>query len=157
MLETAKERQEYFLQSQGEVPDRIYLVSDVDKFMGQLLEIRPICEVLNIQLIISNPCFELWLYYASCSKKIDNFPFPEDMSQMSQVFKTWTGPLNLDPRKAIPKIQQNIANAAKSYEEDEYHIPKLFSTSMFRLAGDLLPLIDKELEQWRNDKEQKKA
>ena len=56
-------------------PDKFYLVSDVDHFINDLLRIKPKCEREGFKLIISNPCFEIWLYYAYKSTKLD-FPIP---------------------------------------------------------------------------------
>jgi hypothetical protein len=54
-------------------------------------------------------------------------------------------------------IEQNIKNAQIHYEEDENGIPKLFSTNMFALAEEILPLIDSELKKVIAENEQKKS
>ena len=51
----------------------------------------------------------------------------------------------MNPKKALFDIKSAIDHAEKHYEKDDNGIPKLFSTNMFVLASQLLPLIDEEL------------
>jgi hypothetical protein len=144
LLETAKYKQKHYQLSQEDKPDKIFIVSDVDHFMSELLRIKPECENLNIQLIISNSCFEVWLY----KNKPDDFKIPEDYLKISQSFKTYLGNKvkgGLDSRKAILDISANIQNAEINYHEDKNGIPLLFSTNMFILAKALLPFIVEKL------------
>jgi hypothetical protein len=156
LLETAKHKQNHYQSSQEEEPDSIFIVSDVDHFMSELLRIKPECEKLNIPLIISNSCFEIWLYYAYYdNNQIKAFPVPADKLKISKKFRQWM-PSNINPATAILNIEQNIENARACYEEDENGIPELFSTNMFRLAESLLPLIENELSAVIAENEQKK-
>ena len=41
--------------------DSINLVTDVDEFYDQIILRNPDCEKNHLNLVISNPCFELWL------------------------------------------------------------------------------------------------
>lgn len=129
------------------IDDSIYLVADVDEFMDVLLQIRPLCIKENFRLIISNSCFEVWLYF-SCRSDIPDFPIPERIETLSWRFKEWLPTVihgGINPTKAIFSLQQNIDNAKVNYKEDENGIPTLFSTNMFVLAEALLPLIEGEL------------
>lgn len=156
LLETAIYKQEHYKTSQENKPDEIYIVSDIDDFMSELLEIKPNCENLNIPLIISNSCFEIWLYYAYFDfEQIIAFVVPENKLQISKSFRRWM-PSSINPVKAIFNIEQNIKNAKIHYEEDENGIPKLFSTNMFVLAEKILPLIDSELKKLIAKNENKK-
>jgi hypothetical protein len=150
MLNLAKYKKEHFLSSQQintENPDRIYLISDVDEYMGELLEIKPECKKEQLHLIISNSCFEVWLYYA-CRSTTPTFPIPEKIETISWKFKEWLPTIikgGINPTKAVFNIHQNIESAKANYKEDAHGIPELFSTNMFELANDLLPLIEPEL------------
>jgi hypothetical protein len=149
LLETAKYKQKNYQSSQENEPDKIFIVSDVDHFMNELLRIKPECEKLNIQLIISNSCFEVWLYYGKFKNKPDDFKIPEDYLKISQSFKTYLGNKvkgGLDARKAILDISTNIQNAEINCHEDNNGIPLLFSTNMFILAKALLPFIHEEIQ-----------
>jgi hypothetical protein len=149
LLETAKYKQGHYQTSQEDEPDKIFIVSDVDHFRSELLRIKPECKKLNIPLIISNSCFEVWLYYGKFDHKPIDFKPPDNAKKTSQSFKTYLGNKikgGIDPRKAIFDIFANIQNAKANYEEDASGIPKLFSTNMFLLAEFLLPFIQQELQ-----------
>jgi hypothetical protein len=144
LLEVAKYKQEHYQSSQEKEPDKIYIVSDVDHFISELLRIKPECEKLNIHLIISNSCFEVWLYYAYF-KEITEFVIPGNKLKISRNFRQWM-PHSINPTQAIFKIHTNIFNAKANYVEDTNGIPALFSTNMFLLAEALLPFIKDELD-----------
>ena len=148
MLETALLKQQHYKSSQTDIPDKMFIVSDVDHFYNDLLRIKPKCENSDISLIISNSCFEIWLYYGKFSDKPSDFVIPDNHLKISQFFKTYLGDKvkgGANPKDAIFDIFVAIKNAKDNYEEDDYCLPKLFSTNMFLLAEDILPLIDKEL------------
>ncbi|MDR2907179.1 MAG: RloB family protein [Bacteroidales bacterium] len=158
LLQTAKYKQEHYRTSQGNKPDQIYIVSDVDHFINDLLRIKPECQKHGIQLIISNPCFEIWLYYGRFDVKPTNFSIPADQLKISQSFKSYLNKEvkgGIDPTKAIFDIRKNIQNAKMTYVVAENGIPELFSTNMFILAEELWPLIEDELKKLMAEKEQK--
>ena len=97
--------------------------------------------------------FEIWLFYGKEENPPTDFPVPTDRLKISQAFKTYLGTKvkgGVNPKKALYDIKSAIGHAKKHYEEDNNGIPKLFSTNMFVLASQLLPLIDEEL--FYNDK-----
>ena len=149
MLELAQYKKARYDSSKStdEEPDKIYLISDVDHFMSELHKIKPICNSEGFRLIISNSCFEVWLYYAYCDTA-PAFSLPTDPLKTSSKFKGWLPSAirgGVKTTRAILNIYQNIVNAKKNYKEDENGIPVLFSTNMFELALDLIPLIEPEL------------
>lgn len=149
LLEVAKYKQEHYKTSQEAEPDKIFIVSDVDHFMVELLRIKPECEKLGVYLIISNSCFEIWLYYGKFNTKPTDFEIPDDTLKISKSFKKYLGGKvkgGVNPKKAIFDISVNIRNAKANYEEDKSGIPELYSTNMFVLAEHLLPLIEDELK-----------
>jgi len=87
------------------------------------------------------------LYYAYIDV-IPNFPIPSDYLKISIKFKGWLPSVirgGIKPEKAILFIYQNIENAKKNHKVDANGIPALFSTNMFELAQDLVPIIEPEL------------
>ena len=149
LLEIAKYKQEHYKTSQESTPDRIFIVSDIDHFYNDLVRISHECKEKDILLIISNPCFEIWLYYGKIPNKPTDFIIPEDHLKISKSFKTYLGEKvkgGINPKTAIFDVYEAIDNAKKNYEEDEKGIPKLFSTNMFVLAEELLPWIDSVLK-----------
>lgn len=161
LLDYAKERRDYYAKSESEEnPDKVYLLSDVDHFECELRYIAPKCVQENFTLIISNPCFEIWLYYGRSSKPLSDFHIPEDKRKMSKALK---GYLNdkvaggIRPNEALFDVEVAIQNAKSSYRHDADKFPSLFSTNMFVLAEEILPLIQKELESWKKESESRKA
>jgi hypothetical protein len=149
MYELAKYKKAHYATSRNQdaEPDKIYLISDVDHFINELLRIKPKCIDDGFHLIISNSCFEVWLYYAY-RDVIPSFPLPTNPLKISGKFKGWLPSVisgGINTRKAILSIYPNIENAKKNYKEDKDGIPMLFSTNMYLLAENLLPLIEPEL------------
>lgn len=146
-----------------EHPDSFYFIVDVDDFRGELLEIKPKCEKIDLNLIISNPCFEVWLYYSERSDKFESFPYPtEDNPQLSQNVKFWLGNESgikggIKTTKAIFNIRRNIENARNNYDIDNDGIPSLFSTNMFELAEEILPYIEDDLKNAKALSDEKKS
>jgi hypothetical protein len=149
LLETAKNKQERYRTSQEDEPDKIFIVSDVDHFINDLLRIKPECEKSAIKLIVGNPCFEIWLYYGKFGEKPIDFIIPQKRLEISKLFKAYLNRKvkgGINPITAIFDIETAIQNAENIYEEDENGIPKLFSTNMFQLAEQIFPFIKTELE-----------
>lgn len=149
LLEIAKSKLEHYKSSETKIaPDDYFLLSDVDHFRNDLIRIKPDCKILGLNLIISNPCFEVWLYYSKRGDKFLGFNIPQNYLKISSALKTFV-PTKIeggcDPRKAIFDIQNNIQNAKTNYLEDSDGIPKLFATQMYILAEKILPYISEGL------------
>ena len=149
LLQIAIDKKEYYAtSSQEDAPDHLFIISDIDHFYNDLVRIQPQCSKEHIGLIMSNPCFEIWLYYGKEEEPPNDFVAPMDKLKISQAFKTYLGTKvkgGVNPKKALYDIKSAIDHAKKHYEKDDKGIPKLFSTNMFVLASELLPLIDEEL------------
>ena len=138
---------EYQESASKENTDSYFLLTDVDHFEHFLPEMQQDCAASDITLIISNSCFEVWLYYAEKSSRPLDFVIPQNKLEISSAFKTWANTQikgGLKPTKAIFNIEQNIANAKRNYVE-ENGFPTLFSTQMFRLAEQMLPYVKEGL------------
>lgn len=134
---------EYQDSANEENPDSYYLLTDVDHFESFLPEMKEECGKNGIELIISNSCFEVWLYYSEKTDRCVGFSIPDDKDKISSAFKTWANKAikgGLKPTKAILYIEQNINNAKNNYSENN-GMPSLFSTQMFRLAEKMLPFV----------------
>ena len=149
---------EYQESASKENTDHYFLITDVDHFEQFLPAMQQECNASNIELIISNSCFEVWLYYAEKSNRPLDFVIPQNKLEISSSFKTWANAQikgGLKPTKAIFNIGQNIANAKNNYVE-ENGFPTLFSTQMFRLAEQMLPFVNDGLEQLRSEIERRR-
>lgn len=134
---------EYRESASVENPDSYWLLTDVDHFEQFLAKMKNECDANGIELIVSNSCFEVWLYYSERSDRCDGFEIPTEKDKISSSFKTWANTQirgGLKPRKAILKIEHNIVNARANYLE-ENGFPILFSTQMDRLAEKMLPFV----------------
>ena len=149
LLQIALDKKEYYAtSSQEDAPDHFFIISDIDHFYNDLVRIQPLCSKEHIDLIMSNPCFEIWLYYGKEKEPPNDFVAPTEQLKISQAFKTYLGTKvkgGVNPKKALFDIKLAIEHAEEHYKEDDKGIPKLFSTNMFVLASQLLPLIDEEL------------
>ena len=126
--------------------DKFYLVADVDDFVQELKCVHGVCRMQGFHLVISNPCFEVWLYYSKWNTKPD-FVCPADPLKTSQAFKYYLGTKGgIDPRKAIYQVKENIANAKSNFERKDEVFPQFLSTNMFELMEAVLPFIERELE-----------
>ncbi len=150
LLAVAREKKKYYATSQSEEnPDKIFLVSDVDDFYIELKEILPECITEKLSLIISNPCFEIWLYYGKCQPPLQDFTIPSNPLKTSQALKRYLNEKvkgGINPKWAICDVETATRNAENAYSEDKNGLPTLFSTNMFVLTEELLPLIQRGLD-----------
>ena len=103
----------------------------------------------KLSLITSNPCFEIWLYYGKCQPPLQDFIIPSDPLKMSQALKRYLNEKvkgGINPKWAICDVETATRNAKKAYSEDNNGLPTLFSTNMFVLTEELLPLIQRGLD-----------
>lgn len=120
--------------------DKVYLLTDVDEYYEQLVGIvGKQSEEDSGQWIISNPCFEIWLYYCFANNPCDDLSVLEtlDTKKRSKELKRLGNKKvngGLDPRKAFEKMKEGIEHSSEHYKEDENSIPCLFSTQMHIMA-----------------------
>ena len=129
--------------------DKVFLLSDVDEFYEQLVRIlESHGEEDQGEWIISNPCFEIWLYYCFCDKPLEDLAsiIPLSRKQRSQELKHLghnivTGGLN--GIKAFEHMQAGIAHSIRNYAEDSNAIPVLFATQMHKMAQFLIDTMNR--------------
>lgn len=142
-----------------EQPDDYYVVTDVDVFMPHIIAFKPRLESQGIKMMVSNPCFEVWLYYSRRSDKFEGFVAPANPEALSSAVKKFvhmqTGGVN--PTKALYDIDTSIENARATYAEDANAIPALFSTNMYVLAERIQPLLQDGLAVLRKQDEERIA
>ena len=120
--------------------DKVFLLSDVDEFYGQLSEILSSkADDDSGCWIISNPCIEIWLYYCyrnepetdlACIEKLPESERSKRLKSLgNEIIK---GGFNFD--YAFEHLPEGIEHSEEHYEEDEKGIPVIFATGMYRLA-----------------------
>lgn len=134
--------------------DKVYLLSDVDEFYDQLVKI--INERSNSdvgQWIISNPCFEIWLYYCFKNEPLTDLSCIEPLSvdKRSQKLKQ-LGEIvvngGFNPCLAFERMADGISNSLEHYAEDEHSIPVLFATQMHQMAQYLIDTMNRNANEY---------
>ena len=148
-----------------EAMDKIFLLSDVDEFYDQLLKIgKDAVAGDQGQWIISNPCFEIWLYYCYLNNpEIDladlkSLTVAEKSKKLKQLGQTVV-PGGLNPYLAFERINAGIKNSKPYYDIDANGIPVLFATQMYEMAQYLIDAMNcnnneyielvKQKKEWR--------
>lgn len=135
--------------------DKVFLLSDVDEFYEQLVKIRENhhSDEDTCQWIISNPCFEIWLYYCFCNKPEEDLASikPLTPNKRSQALKhlghtVLAGGLN--SVKAFEHMQEGIVHSISHYAEDDNAIPVLFSTQMQMMAQFLIDTMNRNQDEY---------
>lgn len=152
-----KIKEDYLSGASPEMPDSYYLITDVDHFKEAIIANDEKCKEINLQLIVSNPCFEVWLYYSKHADRFQGFEVPDkNLSHSVKKFVNSSVKGGLNTGKCIFDIKQNIHNAEANYQCDECGFPTLFSTNMFLMAKQVLPYIESGLDAIRRSMEEKR-
>lgn len=139
--------------------DDFYMITDVDHYYEELKTIMS-TDNSRCKWIISNPDFEVWLYYCFfCDPEKDLRSIVcEQPSKRSTLMKQVNASLmkgGIDPRKAFMNMHVGIKNAKAFYQEDEFHIPLLLSTNMWKFCEDIDEIVSCEFSKWLKAKTEK--
>ena len=134
--------------------DKVFLLSDVDEFYDQLEKIfKNRSNDEQGQWIVSNPCFEIWLYYCYLDNpEIDlKCLVSEPVATRSKKLKA-LGPMlvagGLNPCKAFERMTIGIENSQKHYSAGENGIPVLFATQMHEMARYLIDVMNQNANEY---------
>ncbi|MFA6677495.1 MAG: RloB family protein [Bacteroidales bacterium] len=150
MIRTSKDYIKKIKNYQGYIlsNDVFAILTDVDSFTKDIIEAIPICKKQKIDLIISNPCFEIWLYYHYFKEEpIDFCPSCEEKT--SHEFKTYLHTKvkgGVKPEKDIFMMNKAIENSLNNYKESRDSFPKPYATQMHLLMKRIEPYIKDGLE-----------
>jgi hypothetical protein len=149
-----------------DIMDKVYLLTDVDEYYDQLVKIINTKEKNDAgQWIISNPCFEIWLYY--CFKKdplTDLFEIknltPDKRSKKMKSLGNNLVNGGLNPITAFINMKDGISHSYAHFGIDENNIPVLYATQMHEMAQYLIEIMNrnsleydnfvKKQREWRN-------
>lgn len=143
--------------------DKVFLLSDVDEFYDQLVKIKNRRSNEDVgRWIISNPCFEIWLYY--CFRNEPDIDLagikPLTESQRSQEMKHLGHAIvagGLNPLRAFERMTIGIEHSQKHYAEDENAIPRLYATQMHEMAQYLMETMNRSASEYNEFVRKKKA
>lgn len=137
----------YFLQrldeydnSSGLEPgDLVWFVMDVDKWeRDDIEELYQICSKnSNWGIAISNPCFEVWLYFHYGDPSSIK---PPTSKKMKQALNTLV-PGGYNRMHFVKQIKQATQNAKKSDTNAKYYFPNVLQTKVYNLGAEMLKFI----------------
>lgn len=144
--------------------DSVWFVIDTDTWdkEGKIVPLRDFCARMNNEFILkysevkpydawnvvqSNPCFEIWLYYhfykeLPDSQGVDAFP----------SFKAYVDSLikgGFDYQNDPVRIIEAVENARVNMTRDPEGKPCLYSTEVYELAEVIIPFVRQHLERLR--------
>lgn len=129
--------------------DEVWLVfdRDIDKLDSrkpQIQEIRSVCSPReNWNIALSNPCFEVWLYYHSSSEVPDFAGLGISSNWKKHLGVSISG--GFDTRKHPLLIETALRNSKSVHSTDEFNEPSVCSTEVYLLAESILPLVKEKL------------
>lgn len=132
-----------------DVVDKVFLLTDVDEFYEQLTKILSDKSENDFgQWIISNPCFEIWLYYCELNNPEEDLVSLKDLTPTTRSHKMkHLGqeliPGGLNGIRAFEKMKVGIENSNSHFDLDENGIPTLFATQMHQMAQYLVDALNK--------------
>ncbi|PZF71500.1 RloB family protein [Taibaiella soli] len=130
--------------------DEVWIVLDtdldkVDSRAAKIEEVKKKCNEQNWDVVESNPCFEVWLYYHFASER------PQNIGDDHLACITWKGIVNreipggFNSRKHPLNIETAVENSSKNYEDSNGR-PSVGTTQVFRLSQSFLPLLKEKLD-----------
>lgn len=122
----------------------LWFVIDVDRWQNQIHDLQKEATQNNWKVVISNPCFEVWLN--------EHFEAPKPPNQKKENCKSWKTHVHqkyggFDHTKHQTYIERAIKNAKHHYSEIGY-LPDIGKTQVFRLGIRLFELTKFELKKY---------
>ena len=140
--------------------DTIHLLQDVDEFEPSILTLRQ-SPLAQTQWIVSNPCFEIWLFYHHFDDpSILATGLSEPPAQRSQWLKRQLGSLRqggFNPCNLHTLIETAIQNSQAHYTLKDNGLPDVFSTDMHLLASKIVIALGDEFNQMIQRRKQQAA
>ena len=137
--------------------DEVWIVLDIDPDKAnsrapQIAEIKTFSDKQKAwQVVQSNPCFEVWLYYHLHQNKPD--------FQDIAISKGWKQFLNQTIKGGFQAgrhpllISDAVSNAKATYEADEKQIPTPASTQVYELGESMLTVLKTKIDKIRAELE----
>lgn len=111
---------------------------------------------------MSNPCFEIWLYYCYLNEPEKDLKclVSEPVATRSKELKA-LGPMlvagGLNPCKAFELMTVGIENSRNHYEVEDNGIPILFATQMHEMARYLIDTMNQNADEYSEYVRRKEA
>lgn len=131
--------------------DEIWIVFDVDpdKYNSRqktFEELYSKCEKAEFKLALSNPCFEVWLFYHF--KQLDDSFKMNNCKALKKILREYlkTG---FDPRKHPVLIQTAIENAKKALKQNNFKVESGF-TEVYKLGESIYNIVGEKVDYLRS-------
>lgn len=140
--------------------DTLYMIQDMDEFRADILKLtHDPYENSIIKWVVSNPCFEIWLFY----HYQDDLKLLESGIALSEKEKSqWLKRIlptiikgGICPEKDLVNAPTAIKNSKIHYHTDSDGLPGLYSTDMHELAQLILDLMGEEFDQILRQREER--
>ncbi len=138
------ERAIKYIEQEGLIDeDQLWFVMDIDNWeIEQLREIAAYCHQFpNWHIVLSNPCFEVWLYFHKksdiLSSKSNNC---RDFKNEISIFEKG----GYHPLKFVSSLPNAIINAKAADTDKNYFLPKFKESKIYELGEAFLQVISKK-------------
>lgn len=137
-------KKESELESFNSKVDKTWFVIDTDRWRNQIRDLRKECvNRPHWQVVQSNPCFEVWLYFHAKHTLPEFEPMDQCQEWKTYLPKVIQGGFNSDFHPvAIETATENARTACVETGDT----PAPGSTQVWRLAESILPLIKPDLD-----------
>lgn len=139
--------------------DTLFMLQDVDEFETDIKRIFKDEHIMQTEWIISNPSFEIWLFYHKFDtpKGILDEGINKPLSERSQWLKRKLDdivPGGINPVTILANVRTAIENSKKNYSEID-GLPALYSTKMHILAERVLAVLGDEFDNMLKRREER--
>lgn len=140
-----KNAQLKFDKYEPEEVDELWIVLDTDHHQDLIHDVAKVCsENENWHIAISNPCFEVWLFYHFREDNDGNL-FTDCANWKRKISRIQAGGFNSNFHPTL--LRDANKNARRNSEFDGY-IPKAGSTSLFELGENIYELVKSVLKEY---------
>lgn len=142
-----------------DIDDTLFMLQDIDEFEAEIKDILDNNRVKQTEWIISNPSFEIWLFYhkfGSTNGLLDE-GLRKPLSERSQWLKRRLDevvPGGINPIEVFSSIRTAIDNSKANYSETD-GLPALYSTQMHILAERILTILGDEFDDMLKRREER--
>lgn len=126
----------------------LWFILDRDKWENQIHIIQSECGTKsNWNIALSNPCFEVWLYYHFTEKQLEISSKEDCKIWKNSVNSIVVGGFNSNHHPTL--IENAIENSKKNYSEEGY-LPKVGATQVYKIAEKIFVITQNVIKKYRD-------
>ncbi len=148
LIENATHFEKSIIKDEGDF--ELWYILDMDRWGSQIHSIESECRKRpDWNIAISNPCFEVWLYYHFTNKKFVDKEAKHCKNWKQIVSKLVDGGFNSNHHPTL--IEDAILNSKKNYSEEGY-IPDIGATQVHIISEKIFEITKHIIIKYRNSK-----